>query len=884
MEDIRYKLQVYAAMVQGDDEKHRRAVEIQKSVAEEYEKFKQEVAARSEARIENEAAAHFDLAPLKEMIQKLIPQENVSRKWASAGFNFSNERNWPEVIRSLSAALLPSSRQPRVHFGVSGLQNEAVMAARKSDIALLIDIEEATVNFHQKLDKAFQEFPLSAEGLTPEKTESFIRGKLGFSADSRLPPELSWARDTDQFLHLQNMFREGRVFYFRMDFMNEQGLRRIIEALKGTKMDTVYLSNIADWVNLPASDEERHSNYEALKRSLEILKVDSPILIVSKWEGQDEPFGPKLYARLHRTDEFEIPAPQPRSEARTKNVKPAYFDEPGFQDKLLAWPVLTPQQKKILEERVIGGKTLQLTATPLKIGRERVRQVEARALEKADYFHSYLWQPVDKTRLDQEPVLKLAYFSALAKKAFGKLEIRSIQDLQRKTEYDFLIARVTPLVLEEIQAALQANGFPALQAEPPFLAEGVDILDQNITALGKWSARVRSVFKRLKIKKAGDLTARSADELKGPNFGETSLAEIRTVLAQHKLVLHGDPPLLKGRSSRSELRAKNPTPELLRPKPIGQGLSLEAASQPQKFSGTTVPTKRGQSLLVAAVLDAKTLSLKEADEVAVEIRAEIGREGWKDFAESFRTLAYQKLQERAEGHSDQAPMLAGVYQFVDELLGPAANLKTPDGSLELAVLFSKAAGRESFFEALFKAAGQTGLVPHVFSDSDGRRVMARLGSKAARVQLRDIRDGRLTLGYMIPLALDRKIAGLRENFLGLLWQNEGNLDENTRYAREVVSAAILIESARILSDAKYRESLEAEVNQARAAHKTDAEIQEIRIQHFEAALIRRLAERGYPNVQDAFSRSAFGLTIQGSQLLAGILADQKARSEVRKSA
>lgn len=145
--------------------------------------------------------------------------------------------------------------------------------------------------------------------------------------------------------------------------------------------------------------------------------------------------------------------------------------------------------------------------------------------------------------------------SVRARNCLNKMQIHTLGDLVTKTEQELLSYKnFGETSLNEIKEILRSKGLrlgmPREEAVASIEArtrrpagpsgESNDVTQRPITDLAL-SIRARRTVESLGCLTLGDITKHSADELLGmPNFGSTSLQELRSKLTEHGLKLAGD--------------------------------------------------------------------------------------------------------------------------------------------------------------------------------------------------------------------------------------------------------------------------------------------------------------------------------------------------------
>ncbi|MBI4398890.1 MAG: NUDIX domain-containing protein [Candidatus Omnitrophica bacterium] len=221
-------------------------------------------------------------------------------------FMMSNENDWPKLVKELPR-MSPQSDGIRVHMGVSGFQNEEIMAIRHSDIAIMIGINSAEIAAHQTLKEVLCSPALSgADRLSPEDRFQTINDewhrltqeKLSLQPSSWEPA--NWIQDPQKFSYIQKMFLENRVFSLQMDFRDEKSFAVLSEWFKenGLTLDTLYISNAYEYKDTGL----KNRSGDLFERSIaSVIHFDSQrgtLIIDSRWERHHEPFGPHLHVKV----------------------------------------------------------------------------------------------------------------------------------------------------------------------------------------------------------------------------------------------------------------------------------------------------------------------------------------------------------------------------------------------------------------------------------------------------------------------------------------------------------------------------------------------------------------------------------------------------------
>ena len=150
---------------------------------------------------------------------------------------------------------------PTLHVGVSGLQNLDMIAARRSNFGVLLDINpnmqkvmsvvrdicrsEPKVN-RQEFVSAF----INRISTDPELWDDETKKEFQLSNFQRKAAESwSWLSSEDSFDHVRALFLEDRIISINLNFSNVENVERIARWARqnGVAIDTVYISNIFEW-------------------------------------------------------------------------------------------------------------------------------------------------------------------------------------------------------------------------------------------------------------------------------------------------------------------------------------------------------------------------------------------------------------------------------------------------------------------------------------------------------------------------------------------------------------------------------------------------------------------------------------------------------------
>ena len=195
-----------------------------------------------------------------------------------------------------------------------------------------------------------------------------------------------------------------------------------------------------------------------------------------------------------------------RSDAGEENEEPMRYYSPGIIEDVMH-KALTEREDKVLQMRYEWGLTLDQAGAELGITRERVRQIENKALRKLNYrTHLHELECVPKKDL---------------------MEAQS-QVENYKAQADYLQRE-----LDRIRGIVPAQREEAEQ-KGTLLEASIDVLDL--------STRSYNCCLRAGVKTLGDLSMKTYNDMfKILNMGRKSLQEIEDKMAEHGLRFKPDP-------------------------------------------------------------------------------------------------------------------------------------------------------------------------------------------------------------------------------------------------------------------------------------------------------------------------------------------------------
>jgi hypothetical protein len=265
-------------------------------------------------------------------------------------------------------------------------------------------------------------------------------------------------------------------------------------------------------------------------------------------------------------------------------------------------------------ERLIRALETDLTAIVEQEIRKRVQQALASTRTRMSLTHA---QAV-KASQSQTPIASLR-FSVRALGVLRRERIDFLEELATRTPAELLRWRnFGNGSLREIRGVLGAQGLrlreeenlerpaPSVRALPPLgrrSKERIAIHDLRL------SLRTARALRHARISFLDRLAGRdSAELLKWPNFGRTSLAELERVLAQHGFSLRGRPPPSAKRDWRDDYLAE---PEPHRRAPLFRKvLALRRKGLIWRDIGKRLPSSRGGSLSLTGVRVLMTAAIR----------------------------------------------------------------------------------------------------------------------------------------------------------------------------------------------------------------------------------------------------------------------------------
>ncbi|MDI6733548.1 MAG: DNA-directed RNA polymerase subunit alpha C-terminal domain-containing protein [Planctomycetota bacterium] len=208
----------------------------------------------------------------------------------------------------------------------------------------------------------------------------------------------------------------------------------------------------------------------------------------------------------------------------------------------------------IYEDRCDYQKAIECYETVLSIHpehpRARLYKEDSTASQVMYYDDSLKRKEAELKRLLSQPLSEFQ-LPTRARNCLEEQKINTIGELVRKTESELLSREnLGTKTLKDIKDLLARRGLALSTEQKPVTVESLlksytspevpkvmDILNKPIFEID-WSARVRASLTKMKVYTFGDLANKAEDDFQGlPNFGQTSLNEIKQRLSQHGLSL-----------------------------------------------------------------------------------------------------------------------------------------------------------------------------------------------------------------------------------------------------------------------------------------------------------------------------------------------------------
>ncbi len=219
----------------------------------------------------------------------------------------SNEEKIALVRNAFSSSQLKGG----IYCGVSGLQNWDFISLTQPDLALLIDKNQATVDFQNAVINLIKTQPNRHSFL--KKLEDLVQSyPEDFFADNFLLPQkkdrstplleidnLSTLKhgafaSKKAFNRVKNLALNGRIIALSLDLTKEIEVSILATMIKthNCYLSCLYLSNVGDWVHRIAQGICDAPNLQAFKRNINrLISPSQTHILESTWFGYD----PELY-------------------------------------------------------------------------------------------------------------------------------------------------------------------------------------------------------------------------------------------------------------------------------------------------------------------------------------------------------------------------------------------------------------------------------------------------------------------------------------------------------------------------------------------------------------------------------------------------------------
>lgn len=181
-------------------------------------------------------------------------------------YYFSNECGQKETLEKLKS--FPSISQG-AYIGFSGLFNFDVIVARKPEIAFICDISPIVLKFFSIVRMCVlkatdrKEFidilleNLEKRGMFDDSIKDYLpadvpkKDALRTYFINQLENENSWLYSDESFMIIKRLYENNKLYHLALNAIDTQDNFRILSnwfAANGYKLDTLYISNIFDWI------------------------------------------------------------------------------------------------------------------------------------------------------------------------------------------------------------------------------------------------------------------------------------------------------------------------------------------------------------------------------------------------------------------------------------------------------------------------------------------------------------------------------------------------------------------------------------------------------------------------------------------------------------
>jgi hypothetical protein len=213
---------------------------------------------------------NFEGQEIPKVVAKPLPEEerppfqtlaclNEQGATPSTPFLQTNEEVYSHTYNYL--AITRKYGVPTLHVGVSGLQNLDMIAARRSNFGVLLDINpnmqkimsivrdicrsEPKVSRQEFVSAFINQISTDSELWDDETKKEFQLSNFRRKAEE----SWSWLSSEDSFNHVRALFLEDKITSINLNFSNVEKVERIARRARqnGVAIDTVYISNIFEW-------------------------------------------------------------------------------------------------------------------------------------------------------------------------------------------------------------------------------------------------------------------------------------------------------------------------------------------------------------------------------------------------------------------------------------------------------------------------------------------------------------------------------------------------------------------------------------------------------------------------------------------------------------
>ncbi|MDP8212658.1 MAG: hypothetical protein P9X22_05115, partial [Candidatus Zapsychrus exili] len=186
---------------------------------------------------------------------ELLPEEIEIH--SSIPFFHTNESKFDEMLSELWGSTPFYENEIRVHIGTSGLQNLDIMASRKSQYGIIIDINPEVMELFKIISNIMKQNDTVNASIFTKKLSERIKdhyaqkkvgvlsvkvGNLLYNLENFM---FGFVKYEKTFQHIRKMFIEDRIIAINQDYFNSDFFNKLNEWLNKNKpfADTLYVSN-----------------------------------------------------------------------------------------------------------------------------------------------------------------------------------------------------------------------------------------------------------------------------------------------------------------------------------------------------------------------------------------------------------------------------------------------------------------------------------------------------------------------------------------------------------------------------------------------------------------------------------------------------------------